>query len=102
MYLMLNLFKACRCQHASLAPKHVSPMPTMLLPHSDGHAVVTCSQMFLVLAAGIEWLLDKFKAYVILRDRLLSDTSILRDKLEVAAPEVQNGQSNSNGSAGMC
>lgn len=47
---------------------------------------------------GIEWLLDKFKAYVILRDRLLSDTSILRDKLEVAAPEVANGQSNANAS----
>lgn len=47
---------------------------------------------------GIAWLLDKFKAYVILRDRLLSDTSILRDKLEVAAPEVANGQSNANAS----
>ncbi|KAL0038606.1 hypothetical protein WJX77_012521 [Trebouxia sp. C0004] len=47
---------------------------------------------------GIEWLLDKFKAYVILRDRLLSDTSILRDKLEVAAPEAANGQSNANAS----
>ena len=50
------------------------------------------------LCAGIAWLLDKFKAYVILRDRLLSDTSILRDKLEVAAPEVANGQSNANAS----
>ncbi len=50
------------------------------------------------LCAGIEWLLDKFKAYVILRDRLLSDTSILRDKLEVAAPEVANGQSNAHAS----
>ncbi|KAA6421606.1 MAG: hypothetical protein FRX49_08549 [Trebouxia sp. A1-2] len=47
---------------------------------------------------GIAWLLDKFKAYVILRDRLLSDTSILRDKLEVAAPEVARGQSNENAS----
>jgi len=50
------------------------------------------------LCAGIEWLLDKFKAYVILRDRLLSDTSILRDKLEVAAPEAANGQSNAHAS----
>lgn len=49
---------------------------------------------------GIEWLRDKFKAYVILRDRLLSDTSILRDKLDVAAPEVANGQSTASGNGG--
>ncbi len=55
------------------------------------------------LCVGIEWLLDKFKAYVILRDRLLSDTSILRDKLEVAAPEVANGQSNTHaGTSKQC
>lgn len=35
-----------------------------------------------------------------MRDRLLSDTSILRDKLHVAAPELSNGQSAANGGAG--
>ena len=38
--------------------------------------------------------MDKFKSYVILRDRVLSDTSILRDKLHVAVPEVSGGNSN--------
>lgn len=42
--------------------------------------------------AGIDWLLSKFKAYVMLRDRLLTDTSILRDKLDVAVPEFANGE----------
>lgn len=43
--------------------------------------------------AGIDWLMGKFKAYVILRDRLLTDTSILRDKLDVAVPDFANGKS---------
>ena len=43
--------------------------------------------------AGIDWLMGKFKAYVILRDRLLTDTSILRDKLDVAVPDFANGRS---------
>lgn len=54
----------------------------------------------LLSAAGIEWLRDKFKAYVILRDRLLSDTSILRDKLDVAAPEVASGQASASSNGG--
>lgn len=63
--------------------------------------VCACAHVQLLLsAAGIEWLRDKFKAYVILRDRLLSDTSILRDKLDVAAPEVANGQSTASGNGG--
>ena len=37
--------------------------------------------------------MGKFKAYVILRDRLLTDTSILRDKLDVAVPDFANGKS---------
>ena len=43
--------------------------------------------------AGIDWLMSKFKAYMILRDRLLTDTSILRDKLDVAVPDFANGES---------
>lgn len=43
--------------------------------------------------AGIDWLMSKFKAYVILRDRLLTDTSILRDKLDVAVPDFGGGES---------
>jgi hypothetical protein len=36
--------------------------------------------------AGIPWLIDKFKQYVVLRDRLFSDTSVLRGKLQEAIP----------------
>ena len=37
-------------------------------------------------AAGIPWLIEKFKQYVVLRDRLFSDTSVLRNKLQDAIP----------------
>ncbi|KAL3157116.1 hypothetical protein ABBQ38_001361 [Trebouxia sp. C0009 RCD-2024] len=50
---------------------------------------------------GIEWLVDKFKSYVILRDRVLSDTSILRDKLHVAVPEASNASSSAGRSTGL-
>lgn len=46
--------------------------------------------------AGIDWLVGKFKAYMLLRERLLSDTSILRDKLDVAQPDLSNGASGSH------
>ena len=36
--------------------------------------------------AGIPWLIDRFKQYVVLRDRLFSDTSVLRGKLQEAIP----------------
>ena len=49
--------------------------------------------------AGIPWLLEKFKAYVFLRDSLLSDTTILRNKLDSAVPEVFHPQPGA--SAGM-
>jgi hypothetical protein len=35
---------------------------------------------------GIPWLIEKFKQYVVLRDRLFSDTSVLRGKLQDAIP----------------
>ena len=53
--------------------------------------------MFLLPPAGIDWLVGKFKAYMLLRERLLSDTSILRDKLDVAQPDLSNGASGTNG-----
>lgn len=42
--------------------------------------------------AGIPWLIDKFKQYVVLRDRLFSDTSVLRGKLQEAIPGGNGGQ----------
>lgn len=36
--------------------------------------------------AGIPWLINKYKAYVVMRERLLSDTQRLRSNLDGAAP----------------
>lgn len=36
--------------------------------------------------AGIEWLIAKYKCYVMMRERLVMDTPQLRDKLMTAKP----------------
>ena len=38
------------------------------------------------MGAGIPWLISKYKAYVVMRERLLSDTQRLRSNLGGAAP----------------
>lgn len=78
----------CRlCTHSGRGPL------SWLTAASSTYQSIQADTCFWILA-GIEWLLDKFKSYIILRDRVLSDTSILRDKLHVAVPEVSNGNSN--------
>ncbi|KAI3428144.1 hypothetical protein D9Q98_006528 [Chlorella vulgaris] len=42
-----------------------------------------------VQRTGIPWLIEKFKQYVVLRDRLFSDTSVLRGKLQDAIPDPE-------------
>jgi hypothetical protein len=39
-----------------------------------------------VQRTGIPWLIERFKQYVVLRDRLFSDTSVLRGKLQESIP----------------
>ncbi len=46
-------------------------------------------------AAGIAWLIAKYKQYLILRERVLSDTNVLRSKLDSAAPDFEPGHSDS-------
>lgn len=50
-------------------------------------ALCGCSPSTLA-AAGIPWLLAKYKGYVVLRERLMSDSVILRKKLDSAAPDI--------------
>lgn len=37
--------------------------------------------------AGIPWLINKYKQYVLMRERLLNDTQKLRTKLQNSIPE---------------
>jgi hypothetical protein len=37
-------------------------------------------------AAGIPWLITRYKQYILLRDRLFTDTGTLRSRLNVAMP----------------
>lgn len=53
-----------------------------------------------VQRTGIPWLIEKFKQYVVLRDRLFSDTSLLRNKLQDAIPDPESVRS-ANGGASM-
>ncbi|EFN58238.1 expressed protein [Chlorella variabilis] len=50
-----------------------------------------------VQRTGIPWLIDKFKQYVVLRDRLFSDTSVLRGKLQEAIPDPESVRSSNGG-----
>ena len=57
---------------------HTPPPPP---PSPQTHTTTTTTT-----AAGIPWLIERFKQYVVLRDRLFSDTSVLRGKLSDALP----------------
>lgn len=43
-------------------------------------------------SAGIPWLESKYKQYVLMRERVLTETQNLRDKLLNAVPEPQQPQ----------
>lgn len=49
-----------------------------------------------VQRTGIPWLIERFKQYVVLRDRLFSDTSVLRTKMDQAVPDPESVR-NANG-----
>ena len=55
-------------QHGSFPPSHTSSLQT-----------------------GIPWLIERFKQYVVLRERLFSDTSVLRGKLHESIPGAKLG-----------
>ncbi|KAK9867370.1 hypothetical protein WJX84_003848 [Apatococcus fuscideae] len=51
---------------------------------------------------GISWLITKYKHYLILRERVLSDSNVLRSKLDSAAPDFDpaHGRPESQGGLG--
>lgn len=84
---ILNAFKAelreYRCLKEELLPW------TQAFEESHGRKPNVCD----VQNTGIVWLIDKFKQYLVLRDRLFSDTSVLRTKLTGAMPDTDAGSS---------
>ncbi|KAK9819607.1 hypothetical protein WJX72_000222 [[Myrmecia] bisecta] len=52
-----------------------------------------------VECTGIPWLINRYKRYVVLRERLLNDTHILRDKLTGARPDAAAPTMGANGAA---
>ncbi|KAK9846760.1 hypothetical protein WJX84_009414 [Apatococcus fuscideae] len=54
-----------------------------------------------VEVTGITWLITKYKQYLILRERVLSDTNVLRSKLDSAAPDFDGGQARSDATGGL-
>jgi hypothetical protein len=73
---------AWRPVHTHCAGAHRLP------PLLSAHAPAAPPSPAPAAAAGIPWLIDKFKQYVVLRDRLFSDTSVLRGKLQESIPGV--------------
>ncbi|PSC71257.1 spore coat isoform A [Micractinium conductrix] len=53
-----------------------------------------------VQRTGIPWLIERFKQYVVLRDRLFSDTSVLRGKMAEALPDPDSIR-NANSTGGL-
>lgn len=41
--------------------------------------------------AGIPWLVSRYKQYILLRDRLFTDTGTLRSRLDIAMPGAGRG-----------
>lgn len=56
------------------------PLPSLL-----AHGRCTC-WIQLCFGAGVEWLIAKYKCYMMMRERLVMDTPQLRDKLTSAKP----------------
>ena len=52
-----------------------------------GFAIGECVIEWLLPCAGIPWLINKYKQYVLMRERLLNDTQKLRTKLQNSIPE---------------
>lgn len=78
---VLNAFKAELREYRSLQ-EELSPWTQAFLERHDRKPT-----MIDVQRTGIEWLISRYKQYVLLRDRLFNETSLLRSRLNGAIPD---------------
>ena len=55
-----------------------------------------------MLCTGIPWLESKYKQYVVMRERVLTETQALRDRLLHAVPDLPQMQQQRNDAVGEC
>lgn len=79
---VLNAFKAELREYRSLQ-EELSPWTTAFMERHSRKPTMLDVQM-----TGIEWLISRYKQYIVLRDRLFNESSLLRTKLSVSVPDV--------------